>query len=81
MSKLSSLAKDSLRNTDITNHFDENDLYVTAFMTGFESAIKILKENATNRIEHLKQYEMMTERIYALKVYMDTIDDMLKEMK
>jgi hypothetical protein len=81
MSKLSSLAKDSSRKFDLYDFHDENDRYITAFINGFEAAFKELREQALAKIEHLKQYEMMNERIFALKTYMDTMDEMLKEMK
>jgi hypothetical protein len=83
MSKIKYLAKDAAKkhNIDIIEYPEEYGYFMQAFQEGFDAAIKTLKEEATNKIAHLEQYPMMTERIFALKTYMDKMDEMLKEMK
>lgn len=49
------------------------------FTSGFKLAFKIINEKLTDEINNLEQYPMMTERIFALKLYMKKMDDILKE--
>lgn len=84
MSKLSSLAKDSVRNMEKTvgeTTLRERMSYEDGFKVGFEAAFKEIGERAVNKISHLEQYPMMNERIFALKAYIKTMDEMLEEMK
>jgi hypothetical protein len=78
MSKISSLAKDSAKTI---NDPILKIAFITGFENGFEAAFTVLREQTLAKVKHLKQYEMMTERIFALKTYMDTMDEMLKGMK
>jgi hypothetical protein len=81
MSKLSSLAKDASRTCEYDLTGEEKIFYESGFEKGFEAAFKELKEQTTLKIAHLEQYPMMTERIFALKAYIKTMDEMLEEMK
>ena len=84
MSKLSSLAKDSARKnmSDIELLYGvPNAVFIKGFEEGFESAFKVLREQTSLKIAHLEQYPMMIERIFALKAYIKTMDEMLEEMK
>ena len=49
------------------------------FIVGFKSAFKTINESLTKEINRLEQYPMMNERIFALKLYMKKMDDILRE--
>lgn len=49
------------------------------FSAGFKLAFKTINESLTQEINMLEQYPMMGERIFALKLYMKKMDDILKE--
>lgn len=50
-----------------------------SFTDGFKSAFKAINESLTEEINRLEQYPMMGERIFALKLYMNKMDNILKE--
>lgn len=79
MSKLSTLAKVHTYKAE----FPENNIeaFKLGFEEGFEAAIKTLKEDVLLKMAKLEQYPMMTERIFALKAYLKTIEEMFEEMK
>lgn len=81
MSKLSSLAKDYARKEYPEDINGDRIIASDSFTAGFEAAFKELKEQTSLKIAHLEQYPMMTERIFALKAYIKTMDEMLEEMK
>lgn len=49
------------------------------FTAGFKSAFKTINESLTKEINRLEQYPMMNERIFALKLYMKKMDEILRE--
>jgi hypothetical protein len=77
MSKLSSMAKNSARES----HIEDMNLYVEGYHNGFTAAFKVVNEELLAKLSKLEQYPMMGERIIAVKTYMKTMDDLLKEMK
>ncbi len=84
MSKITYLARDFSKKMEKRvgeTTLRERMSYEDGFKDGFEQAFMFLKQEAMNKITHLEQYPMMNERIFALKTYMDKMDEMLKGMK
>lgn len=49
------------------------------FSSGFKTAFKTINESLESEISKLEQYPMMTERIFALKLYIKKMNDILQE--
>jgi hypothetical protein len=79
MSKLSSLAKDHVRNKCYDK--EAEDYVYDSYIDGFEAAFKIMGEELNKKMTKMEQYPMMGERIFAIKTYIKTMEEMLEEMK
>ena len=79
MSKLSSMAKAATYKMEFPE--DSVTAFKMGFEEGFEGAFKAIRIELTAKIAKMEQYPMMGERIFAIKTYMKTMEDMLIEMK
>ena len=80
MNKLHIMAK---RGTTFGTNFDGdvNMPYAEAFIDGFKACVKHLNEEIELERKNLTKYNYLGERMFALKMYQDTMNEMLKKLE
>lgn len=79
MNKLQIMGKSSMFGKKLNS--DPNAAYNEAFIDGFKVCIMNLNEAIELEKSNLKLYNFLGERHFALKMYQDTMNEMLKRLE
>jgi CO dehydrogenase/acetyl-CoA synthase gamma subunit (corrinoid Fe-S protein) len=79
MKKIESMAKAS--NIKKIVQEDPYKAHTEGFIEGFNACIKIVNEAIEEEKTKLKDYPIMGERLFALKMYQERVNKLLKELE
>lgn len=82
MNKLQIMAKSAMFGKRFNSQPSEPiGVYTESFIDGFKSCINTLNEKIELEQKQLKLYDCLGERHFALKMYQDTMNEMLKKLE